>query len=152
MTPDKITIHCSDTDNGKTVPASEIRQWHLARGWKDIGYHMVILPSGEVQNGRPLNEEGAHVEGHNEGNIGICLNGRDHFTKAQFAALRYKIDSLLLTFDIKKNDIYCHYQFDSAIRQGKTCPNMEINRLLLWYAEKDERYIAPYLLPDNQVD
>lgn len=145
MKPWRITIHCSDTKNGSRVPAATIRQWHLDRGWNDIGYHLIIQPSGEVENGRPLNEQGAHVEMANEGNIGICLVGKDKFTPEQFAALRYKLNSLCLTFDIKKWDIYCHNQFESARRQGKTCPNVDANKLAYWYATEDERAVAQYV-------
>lgn len=40
MTPImNIILHCSDSLFGS---ASEIRRWHQANGWKDIGYHFVI--------------------------------------------------------------------------------------------------------------
>ena len=42
----KHIVHCSDSVTGDV---REIRQWHLARGWNDVGYHFVIRPDGEVE-------------------------------------------------------------------------------------------------------
>lgn len=39
-----VVIHHSASDFGN---ARVIRDWHIERGWRDIGYHAVI------QNGRP---------------------------------------------------------------------------------------------------
>ena len=47
---------------------------------------------------------------------------------------------------MKKYDLYCHYQFASAIKQGKTCPNIPINNLLYWYINGDEKAIQKYTL------
>ncbi|EMQ2877340.1 N-acetylmuramoyl-L-alanine amidase, partial [Vibrio navarrensis] len=70
-----ITIHCSATSPEQNIGVSEIRAWHRAKGWRDIGYHWVITRQGELQAGRPMTQQGAHVRGHNQGNIGICLIG-----------------------------------------------------------------------------
>lgn len=115
------------------------------RGWSDIGYHGIIDPDGTWSQGRGFNEQGAHVESENDGNIGICLIGTDLFTRAQFQTLRSKIDSLRMLYDIPFFKIYCHYQFKSAQAQGKTCPNIEINRFLSWYFYEDDAAIQPYL-------
>lgn len=145
--PRRIILHCSATKNGVRYPASKIKEDHLARGFSDIGYHLVIQPDGECENGRPLNQVGAHCEGHNTGSIGICLIGTDKFTQKQFDVLRYKIDSILLTYSVKAHEIWCHYQFDSAIKQGKVCPSIPINVILAWYYQVSrEPVIAPYLL------
>lgn len=151
MIPQCVTIHCTATENGKIVPIETIRQWHIDRGWKDIGYHIVIQPDGEVNRGRPLNEMGAHVEGHNLGNIGICLVGGDKFTRAQFDALRYQIDSLAMTYDIKPWDIRTHCQYDTAIKQGKSCPNIEINRIVAWYVGHYDAALMPNILQKEVI-
>ena len=61
----KIIIHCSATQEGKDVSVETIRKWHLKRGWRDIGYHFVIGLDGQVHEGRPIEETGAHTKGHN---------------------------------------------------------------------------------------
>lgn len=92
-----LTLHCSATRETQDVDAAEIRRWHLARGWNDIGYHYVIKRDGTIEKGRPDNVQGAHVGGHNRDNLGICLVGgvepdgktpENNFTQKQWDALR----------------------------------------------------------------
>ena len=45
-----------------------------------------------VQNGRPEYWTGAHVYGKNSQSLGICLIGKDNFTKHQFASLKLLIN------------------------------------------------------------
>lgn len=73
----RLVVHCAATQIGEDdhVDADEIRRWHLARNFADIGYHYVIKRDGIVEIGRPIDQVGAHVEGHNTGSIGICLIG-----------------------------------------------------------------------------
>lgn len=71
----KIVVHCSATKEGQNISRDTIRQWHLDRGWRDIGYHFVIELDGSIHPGRPLEEQGAHVRGHNADSIGICYVG-----------------------------------------------------------------------------
>ena len=150
MTAQKIIIHCSASPNGRKLPIDVMRQDHIKnRGWKDVGYHLVIQPDGQVERGRGFNEAGAHCEGENSQSIGICIIGTDKFTRAQFKALEYQLDSILTTYtNIPHFAVYCHYQFASAQKQGKTCPNIEINRLLAWYHLKDDNPIKVYLLKE----
>ncbi|CAK1795587.1 N-acetylmuramoyl-L-alanine amidase [Vibrio crassostreae] len=85
-----ITVHCSATPPQQDVDVTEIRRWHKKRGWRDVGYHFVIRRNGDVELGRPLSQTGAHVKGHNKGNIGVCMVGgcnaelqpEDNFTLA----------------------------------------------------------------------
>ena len=84
------------------VGVEEIRRWHLAKGWSDIGYHYVITRNGTLQTGRPEGEIGAHVHGYNARSLGICLvggldgNGQpaNNFTAAQLRTLRAALKSL----------------------------------------------------------
>lgn len=70
-----ITVHYSATYEDQDIGAQKITEWHKARGWRDIGYHLVIRLDGTVEPGRPMHQVGAHVRGHNTGNIGICYVG-----------------------------------------------------------------------------
>lgn len=144
--PYRITIHCSDTKNGQPCEIDTIRRWHVNRGFTDIGYHAVIQPDGTVQRGRGLNELGAHVLGENEGNIGICLVGHDKYTSRQFDSLRSFIDALRLNMSIEIWNIFCHYEFFSAKKQGKTCPNIRASDIVCWYIVKTNEPIGKYLL------
>lgn len=106
---DLIVIHCSDTKPSMDhVNEDEIRQWHLARGWSDAGYNIVIprKPAddkhGLIEIARPLDAQGAHVRGQNHRAVGVCLVGgmselnqpEDNFLDVQWAALEVVLDFL----------------------------------------------------------
>lgn len=72
---DMIIWHCAATKEGQDFTVDDIRSWHKAKGWSDIGYHYVIELDGTVKNGRPVAVVGAHVKGKNAHSIGICYVG-----------------------------------------------------------------------------
>ena len=72
---DTIIIHCSSTPSGRKVTVNDIRSWHKARGWSDIGYHFVIYEDGTVHLGRKIDKVGAHAKGYNTSSVGICYIG-----------------------------------------------------------------------------
>lgn len=113
-----IIVHCSDSDNPDHANVATIRQWHLERGFSDIGYHYVINDKG-IYQGRSLDVVGAHCKGFNKNSIGICLTGKNNFTPSQFMALGVLIENLTGQFGIKK--VYRHCDLDS----NKTCPNFD---------------------------
>ena len=71
----KIIVHCSATREEENFEVAEIRKWHLARGFNDIGYHFYIDLHGEIYKGRDIDKIGAHCKGHNRNSIGICYCG-----------------------------------------------------------------------------
>lgn len=146
----EIILHCSDTapawSDAKTDEqvVAEIRLWHMRdRGWKDIGYHYVINRNGHVLTGRPLDQVGAHVQGHNTGTIGICLVGgnggnendrfSDHFTAEQRAAVLGLIADLKIRFPVIAK-ISGHNEY-----APKACPCFKVSEFL---AEKPTRTSA----------
>jgi N-acetyl-anhydromuramyl-L-alanine amidase AmpD len=90
-----IVIHCSATRPEMDIGVEEIRKWHMAKGWSDVGYHFVIRRNGKVEKGRIINDIGAHVAGYNAVSVGVCLvgglngNGRavNNFTQEQMESL-----------------------------------------------------------------
>lgn len=70
-----IVIHGSWTHPDLDVGADEIREWHIDRGFSDIGYHYVIRRDGTLEEGRDARYQGAHVKGSNASTLGICLVG-----------------------------------------------------------------------------
>ncbi len=53
-----------------------IQAYHMdTRGWCDVGYHYLVTEDGRVWEGRPEKHRGAHVGGHNTGNVGIAFVG-----------------------------------------------------------------------------
>lgn len=114
-------VHCSASTHGDV---KEIRRWHQARGWQDIGYHFVIRPDGEVEVGRMLHEMGAHCEGYNRDSIGTCLIGNTEFTPAQFATLR-RLHAMLQAL-FPGITAHGHREFNPH----KTCPNFAVAKIL----------------------
>jgi N-acetylmuramoyl-L-alanine amidase len=72
---DFLVVHCSATRPEMDIDVNDIRRWHKNKGWADVGYHYVIPQSGNIQEGRPEQEIGAHVQGYNARSVGICLVG-----------------------------------------------------------------------------
>lgn len=78
----EIIVHCSATPEGKDFTVSDIKRWHLERGFSDIGYHYVIYRDGSVHVGRSESVAGAHCTGHNTISIGVCyIGGMDSTNK-----------------------------------------------------------------------
>lgn len=120
----EIIIHCSATPEGKDFTTAQIKQWHLARGFSDIGYHYVIYRDGSIHTGRAESVSGAHCTGHNIISIGVCYIGgvasdgktpKDTRTDAQKAALVKLLKQLKAKYPQAK--IYPHYKF-----AAKACP------------------------------
>lgn len=129
-----LVVHCSATPEGRDIGARTIRQWHLDKGWSDIGYHFVIRLNGVIEMGRAIAIPGAHVEGHNAKTIGICMVGgcdaamkpKNTFTPPQFKALHSLLRDL-------------HHSYPNALILGhrdfpgvkKACPSFDTRQWLL---------------------
>lgn len=133
---DYLVIHCSATRPSQTkVDAAEIRRWHRAKGWVDIGYHYVIKRDGTVEHGRPISVVGAHVQGHNHNTIGICLVGgvseadirvpEMNFTQEQMDSLKELLISLKREFEGVQ--ILGHRDFEGV---NKACPSFDVKTWL----------------------
>lgn len=125
---DKIIVHCSATPEGRHTTVEEIRQWHLQRGWKDIGYHYVIYLDGTIHKGRPEEVVGAHCSGYNKNSIGVCYIGgvakdgktpKDTRTEGQKRALREILNRLKKTYP--KATLHGHNEF-----ANKACPSFNV--------------------------
>lgn len=122
-TINRIIVHCTATKEGEDHTIAEIKKWHLARGFSDIGYHYVIYRDGSVNNGRDVNIAGAHCSGYNSNSIGICYvggldkfgNPKDTRTDKQKASLIQLLTSLKKLYP--KATIHGHCEFSN-----KACP------------------------------
>ena len=134
----EVIIHCTATRpnwwEGRSAEEKvrEVRQWHLDRGWSDVGYHYLIDRDGSVVPGRPVEKIGAHVKGHNKGTIGVALFGghgsastdqfSDHFTQEQADALTHLLAELQQKFP-SINKISGHNDYTNA----KSCPGFKVD-------------------------
>ena len=71
----EIIIHCTATFADQRVTVADITRWHKQRGWKTIGYHYIVDQAGNVFEGRPIEQAGAHCLEHNKNSIGIAYCG-----------------------------------------------------------------------------
>lgn len=85
----KVYLHCSAASNPEFADVSVIREWHLARGFKDVGYHYFLPFDGTIQIGRNVNLVPEAQRLKNTGTIAICLAGlrSSDFTFNQFDSL-----------------------------------------------------------------
>lgn len=126
----EIIIHCSDTPEDKDFTVDDIRKWHLARNFSDIGYHYVIYRDGSVHKGRDVNVSGAHCTNHNSVSIGVCYIGgraavgtapKDTRTEAQKKALVDLLKELRKLYP--EATIHGHREF-----AAKACPCFDAKR------------------------
>ncbi len=122
----EIILHCSATEKGEEFDVSDIRRWHVHRGWSDVGYHYIILLDGAVQVGRPLERQGAHVKGRNRNSIGICYIGGlkdgkpfDTMNESQEKSFRILYDKLKDIFP--EATLHGHNEF-----ANKACPSFKV--------------------------
>ena len=123
----EIIIHCSATREEQQVSVDTIRDWHLAKGWNDIGYHFYIDLDGTINKGRDIDKMGAHCKGHNRNSIGICYCGgveadgktpKDTRTQEQKDSLLHVLKTLKAMYP--EAVIYSHNEF-----ANKACPSFD---------------------------
>ncbi|MTI15129.1 N-acetylmuramoyl-L-alanine amidase [Sansalvadorimonas verongulae] len=131
-----IVVHCSASKPEQLVDFDTIKRWHMMeRAFIDIGYHWVIERDGTVKQGRPIDDWGAHVKGHNHESVGICLVGgldsdckpQDNFTEKQKRMLKFLVAGCLNLWPEAK--VVGHTHLD----QEKACPSFDV---CAWLAQE----------------
>ena len=126
----ELIVHCSATPEGKDYSVDTIRQWHLQRGFSDIGYHYVIYRDGSIHIGRDESIIGAHCTGHNTNSIGVCCIGgcaSDGKTPKDTRTTEQKQSLVKLLKELKTKypqaSIHGHRDFSS-----KACPSFNATK------------------------
>jgi hypothetical protein len=127
MNPTRIILHCSATEDGRTVSWGAIRRYHVEqRGWADIGYHFgveLVNEGYEILLGRFPDQTGAHCLGQNFDSLGICFVGEFDELSPPPAQWRRGIGLtawLCRRYLIPADRVFGHRQFEPA----KTCPGL----------------------------
>jgi len=135
--PKFIVIHSSASTWGT---AKDIRQWHLEKGFKDIGYHYVILNGrlspnlfvstmdGSIEVARWWDQEGSHCVGYNTRSISICGISNGIWTEQQESSLIKLCLFLSKQFSIPIEKVLGHCETESGINEGKTCPQLDMDK------------------------
>lgn len=149
MNPKHITVHCSATRPKNEFGYHRLRELHVNQnGWSDVGYHFYITTDGKVHKCRPLTRNGAHVQGHNADNIGICLEGGlnndtgkpdNNFNWRQLSSLHQLILEMQGEHDITDSEVKGHRDWfgdvngDGVIDKHdwlKECPCFDVQEWL----------------------
>lgn len=138
MIPKYIIVHHTVSSRDNTTIRS-INDWHKARDFTlsslgfYIGYHYLILGSGEVVQTRRDNEMGCHILKQNDGKIGVCLTGNFDIetpTPVQLTSLQGVLEKLKLTYSISDDKILGHKELVST-----ACPGKELMKWLKLYRQ-----------------
>jgi len=105
---------------------ADICAWHTAKGWDGVGYHFGIVKDGpgwtEVE-GRPVEKVGAHAKGHNNGTIGIAVEGNyseTHLPREAYRILLRACWRITRQFKIPPENVVGHRELPYATE----CPGL----------------------------
>ena len=163
VSTDEIYIHCAATPPSFTGGIPEITTWHKARGFRTIGYNIVITRDGKWSiTERGLDGIGAHVRGRNARSIGVCMVGgvkqgnpniaEANFTSAQWDALDDVIAFLLDRYPDAK--VRGHNEVSA-----KACPSFNVQSWLRDDFEDNDVYdrdgkpfVDPAVPEEGEID
>lgn len=133
-----IVIHTTDS----YANVEQMRRFHRSLGWDDIGYHYIVDVDGAVYEGRDVSIAGAHVFGSNENSIGVAWIGAGSPTEDQYDALVTATYALMHNYQVTIDNVLGHSEFESAQRQGKTCPNLDMQKFKVDIFRKHLQFIG----------
>jgi hypothetical protein len=123
---DRIFIHCTASDAevvGDRLVAL-VEEWHKARKFTEIGYHVLIDMIGNVLAGRSLENAPAAQQGHNMGSIAICVHGLKSFSPVSLQELRLYCEQIN---DAYRGKVTFHGHREVS---NKSCPVFDYKQVL----------------------
>lgn len=126
MIPIYLIVHTAAFKGDADI--DKVREWHLARGFNDVGYHWYIRRDGTLQQGRKENVKGAHClhMGMNHKSIGVCFEGHGDFEKptvAQLATFKALYEDIKGRWGIPVQNVLGHRETGAP----KTCPGTKVD-------------------------
>jgi hypothetical protein len=67
----RVFLHCSASDYAHHDNVATMTKWHLARGFKEVGYHFFIQKDGTLEYGRDVEKTPAAQKRHNLNTLAI---------------------------------------------------------------------------------
>ena len=148
-TINSIVIHQTDADDNGSFTPYEIAQHHVnTNNWAGIGYHYVVIDSGQIYLTQNTDKITYHASGYNTNSIGISITG-DHrrnnnennislIGKKEYNSLVYLVAKLKEKYNIPYGNILGHTETGSP----KSCPNLDMSefrgdvkkKILIWNA------------------
>jgi hypothetical protein len=120
----------------KNASVDDIRAWHKAKGYEDIGYAYVIRKNGSVESGRDVDMVGAHAKFRNSDSIGVCFEGDFRFEEPTFAQIESALNlyralcekyGKKLKVEYHRPHIFNIFE-PSEYGQFNACPGVMLNR------------------------
>ncbi len=100
-----------------------IHRQHLKNGYSGIGYHFYVRKDGQVFQGRPKENVGAHCLNNNYNSLGICFEG--NFENEEMGYAQKKAGAELVLY-LKKlyadARVVCHRDMLATACPGKNFP------------------------------
>lgn len=127
----EIVIH-HDATEGDKIRIFNHANYHIDKGWPEIGYTYYIDKTGQLYQLNQLDIACNHTEGHNITGIGICLQGNFDIetpTEAQTEKLESLIYYLIFRYGVKK--IYGHNELNNTSCPGRNFNITDIKSILL---------------------
>jgi N-acetyl-anhydromuramyl-L-alanine amidase AmpD len=127
-----LTVHCAATPEGRHVSYQQITDWDKAK-FGQTSYHWVIELDGSTHQTLRDDQKGAHVGGHNTGNIGICyIGGVDKKGKPKDTRTPMQKKSLLTLIRTYKDRhpglLICGHRDWPGV--NKACPSFDVDAWL----------------------
>ncbi len=119
---DGMSVFSATSQEAAAQRIELIRQSHRNKRWGDIGYHFVVDRAGRVWEARPLTYQGAHVSGHNEGNIGVLALGnfdQQSPTDAQVGGVHAHVSVLMRQFGVPASRVRTHQEWAATACPGR---------------------------------
>lgn len=164
-----VVFHTAGAPNDIDQSAESIHRYHRSKGWAGIGYHWVIRKNGDVEVGRPVTHQGAHVAGINDCSIGIAFSGNGDIsplTAKQLAAGVKLAARLVLEYGVALDHVIGHREINRLVLNGtvsskyltkKSCPGTKVSPAKLRaavarYLEPDPPHVIPLPKPPPEID
>lgn len=125
---DGLSAFFDNSDAGTVQRLNWIRNGHIGRRsksgepWADIGYHYIIDRNGRVWEGRPIRFQGAHVQDHNENNIGVLVMGnfeRQQPSSPQLATVDRFVAQLMRQHRVSLASVRTHREWNPTECPGR---------------------------------
>lgn len=142
--PNKVILHCTGTEDYDmfdpdfdSYGIDQARDYHMrVRKYKDVAYHYFIRRTGEIEQGRQEEMNGAHCYGQNKTSIGVAYAGSKDPTHEQIQAMCELFIYFYDKYDFGPGEWFGHNEY------GRTeCPGISMIMLQMLFQHVLHDYI-----------
>jgi hypothetical protein len=120
------------------------QDFHVGKGWGDIGYHACMDDLGRFYRLRPHDAKGAHVGGWNTGNLGLMIHGNymvHDLTERQRDSIEWLFKGgFYALFDVSEYDLrFARSHREWTNHTTNQCPGDNLQKHWAWRRSQDFR-------------